>query len=35
MSAVQDSEPVIYTYFFSYYLRSCSFPSDWIEFPEL
>ena len=37
ISAVQQSDPVIhvYTFFFSYYLPSCSITSDWIESPVL
>ena len=37
ISAAQRSDPVIHihTFFFSYYLPSCSSTTDWIEFPVL
>ena len=41
ISAVQHSDPVIcicthtHTFFFSYYLPSCSIPRNWIQFPLL
>ena len=37
ISAVQHSDPAIYTYMFfsSYYLPSCCIPREWIQFPVL